>query len=305
MLDIIIPTYNAKDTIDKTLDSIKRQKTKYDFCVYLVNDKSDYNYDIEINKYSKYFKIKELKLNKNMGPGHAREYGIKKSNNPYIMFIDSDDYLYIEDAVDKLVSKIIEGYDLVISKFILDRDNKIEEKNDLAWLHGKIYKREFLLKNDIHFNNTRANEDNGFNRLVFLLEPKIYYLNDITYYYFDNKNSITRKDNRLYKFTGLEGYSYNMVWAINEAIKRGASDRMIATSSYSIILAMYYYYLDLSKQYDGNKILEWSKEIKKIYLKYKKYLTDELEHLIYVIQRDNYKDIDEYLSFNDFLDLID
>ena len=28
---------------------------------------------------------------------------------------------------------------------------------------------DFINKNDVHFNETRANEDNGFNRLLFLL----------------------------------------------------------------------------------------------------------------------------------------
>ena len=44
ILNIIIPAYNAKETLDKTLMSLCLQRTKYKFNVLIVNDKSDYNY---------------------------------------------------------------------------------------------------------------------------------------------------------------------------------------------------------------------------------------------------------------------
>lgn len=66
------------------------------------------------------------------------------------------------------------------------RDNAktVKEKN-LIWLHGKVYRREFLENNDIHFNNSSANEDNGFNRLVLLNNPVIAYIDRLTYVYSD------------------------------------------------------------------------------------------------------------------------
>ena len=63
-----------------------------------------------------------------------------------------------------MYNKILkEDADILISNFIYRRDEKelIKEKN-LIWLHGKMYKRKFLIDNSIRFNNSRANEDNGF-----------------------------------------------------------------------------------------------------------------------------------------------
>ena len=111
---------------------------------------------------------------------------------------------------------------------ILERDNKREIKTkDNVWLHGKVYKREFIEKNKVSFNSTRKNEDSGFNRLLFLLNDKIEYLDTVTYVYQDNQNSITRKDNRRYKFEGLEGLAENMEWAYFEAKKRNVDKNLL------------------------------------------------------------------------------
>ena len=217
-LDIIIPCYNSKETIFNTLFSISIQKETPNFKVYLINDKSEYDYSEEVNYFSKYYNIEEIKLDINKGPGGARKEGINRSSSPYIMFIDSDDLLYDSSSIKGLY-EAVQGYDICISNFILERDGVrvVKEKNKV-WLHGKIYKREFLDKHNINFNNTRANEDNGFNRLIILLDPKIRYLDKITYIYKENENSITRSNNRNYKISGLEGFCINMKWALANTV---------------------------------------------------------------------------------------
>ena len=94
MIDVIIPAYNAHNTIEKTLDSILHQTISNMLNVYVVNDCSDKNYDEIIKKYKKDINIKEIKISKNGGPGVARQKGIDLSNGKYILFIDSDDIFY-------------------------------------------------------------------------------------------------------------------------------------------------------------------------------------------------------------------
>ena len=229
---------------------------------------------------------------------------IDNTNSNYILFIDADDYLYSPESINLLLSQIkTNNADLLISNFIYERDNKKEiKKNDVIWMHGKIYKRKFLEDNKIRFNSTRTNEDNGFNRLIILLSPKIVYLNEITYVYHDNNNSITRKDNRLYRFTGLEGYAYNMNWAMEEAIKRNALDLGIAITSIAALCSMYYYYLELYNIYDVEKIIKWSKPI---YLMYKKYEVIAIQYETKILEnlKNNYQDknIKMIITFKDFL----
>jgi glycosyltransferase involved in cell wall biosynthesis len=236
--------------------------------VYLINDKSDYDYSSFVSFFSEYYSIKEIKLKNNMGPGGARREGNNKSKSKFIMFIDSDDMLYDSVSLYNLYNTINHSsYDVVISNFILERDNVriIEEKNHI-FLHGKIYRRSFLKKNNITFNDSRANEDNGFNRLIIFLNAKIGYSDIVTYLYKENPKSITRNNNRSYKIDGLEGFVYNMKWAIEETKKRGKSLETLPDFSYAVLMSLYYDYLSFIKEKNVNKILEYAKEILPYYL---------------------------------------
>lgn len=263
-VDIIIPAYNSINTISIPLDSLKKQKTKYKFRVVIVNDNSSYSYKNILDKYSKYMSIEEIVLDKNGGPAVARQKGIDYTDSKYIMFIDSDDYLFSSDSIQKLVDNIsLCNSDVAMGNFILERDNKEElVKNNSVWMHGKIYRRSFLEDNNIRFNTSRVNEDNGFNRLVVLLTKNISHLDEVVYVYKENDNSITRRNDRLNKFTGLEGYAYNMDWAFNEAKKRGVPQKEIEYHALSILIVSYYSYFDLKDKYDVSKILVWFKKVK-------------------------------------------
>ena len=59
-ISIIIPAYNAKKTLNKTLASIAIQKGIETVNVYLINDASDYDYNEFIKYYSNFYNIKEI-----------------------------------------------------------------------------------------------------------------------------------------------------------------------------------------------------------------------------------------------------
>ena len=59
MIDIILPCYNAKETLTNTLLTVMYQTFK-DFKVYLINDHSKYNYKEEVDFFSKFFYIEEI-----------------------------------------------------------------------------------------------------------------------------------------------------------------------------------------------------------------------------------------------------
>ncbi len=307
MIDIIIPAYNAKKTIFKTLASITLQTIRNDLNVYIINDASDYDYQEEIEFFKDKLHVEELKLTVNGGPGLARDYGIDNSNSEYIIFIDADDVFYNCYSVESLYKKIKDSkLDLVISHILYERDKKREKyEANFTFMHGKIYRREYLENNNIRFNNTRANEDNGFNNLLLLLGINYGILDEITYIYRENCDSITRKNNREYKFLGLEGYGYNLTWALKEAIKRNANNCIISFNSYKYLLSFYYYYQIFINRKDKDKILEWSRNLKKIYLSYKKYenklFNEKIEDIQYKLfcKEDNVKKAteDDFLNF--------
>ena len=254
MIDIIIPVYNARKTLELTLMSIKLQTIINKINIYLIDDNSSEDYKDILNKY-KDMNIIYIKLDKNNGPAVARQKGIEMSSSKYIMFIDADDLLYDADSIKKLYNKIEEDYDYVVGITIDEKQNtQIMNESDL---HGKIYKREFLLKNNIKFNNTRIHEDNYFNNLVLLCEPKQKELLENIYIYVDNKDSITNI-NKEKEFDNLEIYISNIKEIIEEATTRNIEKDLII--KYLIMKLKY-----INRIY--NKLSEKQQEIFKNWLK--------------------------------------
>jgi len=86
MISIIIPTYNRKKSLQKTLKVLQNQSYK-DFEIIVVDDGSSDSTENFIK--TNYPQIKFLKQN-NQGPGTARNTGIKKAQGEIIAFTDDD-----------------------------------------------------------------------------------------------------------------------------------------------------------------------------------------------------------------------
>lgn len=264
MIDLIIPIYNAKNTLDLTLMSIKMQTILNKINVYLIDDCSEDNYDEIINNY-KDMNIIYKKLDKNSGPAVARQVGMDISSSDYIMFIDADDLFYDADSVKKLYSEIEKGFDYVIG-ITYEEKRKIKIMNE-SDLHGKIYRRKFIEDNQIRFNNTRFHEDNYFNNLVLACEPLIKKIFDFVYIYVYNEESITNIQKEK-EFERLEILLSNMRQLLDESKKRNCNREKIA---YLMFIKVKYFnqiYLEFTKEQKE----EFKLWIKKYNLKIEKYL---------------------------------
>lgn len=246
MIDVIIPAYKSHSTIKRTLYSIACQKNSDDLNVYIINDNPDDNYDTEINFFKHFLKIKELKYDKNRGPGYARQYGLNNSCGDYIVFIDSDDIFSSPLSILKMYKEIVkDDFDVLVSTFYEQSIDNIfyEYKNDSVGLHGKMFKRKFLEENNIVFPDLYSEEDNSFNQLIILYNPKVKYIEDVTYVWLYNNNSIVRKDN--YNKNIDIKYLKAMYYVANKV----KNDKNINKHEFSIfcfkpLVALYYYNLD-------------------------------------------------------------
>ena len=311
MIDIIIPAYNAHDTIEQTLCSIAYQNIANLLNVYIIDDCSKKDYSDVVSFFENFINIKLFRLPENMGPGCARQYGIDHSNSEYIVFIDADDVFADSFSIQNLYNNIKENEcDLVIGNFIEESSNQFyEHNNDLTWLHGKIYKRSFLEKYNIRFNETRSNEDNGFNQLILLCEPKMVFLNSKVYIWKNNSKSITRSNNHEYQLTGLEGFAYNINYALENGLERNCNLTNISNLAFATLISEYFYYLKYYDTEEIKKMLKQSKHTLELYNKFP--LSEEVKETMFINQIKSSLDEEEsrnilnpIISFDNYIELL-
>lgn len=94
-IDIIIPAYNAQETIKRTLASIYMQTIRDDLHVIIVDDctpDGQKSYQEIADKFVALgLDVKVISLNVNRGPGVARQRGIEAGTSQYFTCIDADD----------------------------------------------------------------------------------------------------------------------------------------------------------------------------------------------------------------------
>lgn len=266
-IDVIIPAYNVPDDIMfRCLASIACQDIVKDLEVTIVDDASTVqNYQKVADNFASIMKINILRYETNGGPGVARQYGIDHTKNGYMTFIDADDTLNGSFALKALRNGIemnnglyhmcVGVFDEVHEEGLAPGDGPIlmTHEQDMVWMFGKLYRRSFIDRYNIHFHETsRANEDNGFNTMIRLCSSEQEQINFIAahvYYWHENPNSITRANDCQYSYGSSErdsfyGYVENMIFAIKEAKKRKPYNGFITMWSVNCMLNIYEYYIE-------------------------------------------------------------
>ena len=101
-ISVIIPMYNASETIVRVLNSVKNQTLKCDYEILVINDGSKDNSKEIVEKYisensgSNIILIDQL----NGGVSTARNAGLRASKGELIAFLDSDDE-WFPDKLEK------------------------------------------------------------------------------------------------------------------------------------------------------------------------------------------------------------
>ncbi len=299
MIDIIIPLYNAKDTISKTLYSILLQKNLKDLHVYLVDDCSSCSYDEVISFFSNKMDLHYVRLEKNSGPGVARQYGIDHSNSPYIVFCDSDDVFYDCFSLTNLVRFMKDGnYDVSLGMVVEKYPNAINwypVRFDV--LHSKIYKRSYLKKHHIHFPELYNAEDLGFNNLVLMSGAKFGYCNyDTVYAYVRREGSLTQTKD-YYPEKHIRSYIESLKWSVSVAEERKWKKDTIASVVLDSFCYLFFYFFDHFHAKDMKYVISAIS----IYDKYSPYMSEKTREktLDFWLQRFGARR--NTISFKDFI----
>ncbi len=219
-ISTIIPVYNQEKYIEKALKSIVDQTFK-PYEILIINDASMDKTQDKCKEFKILYKnIRIINLTKNMGVSNARNIGIDNANGDYIHFIDSDDTIE-KDMYENIIVEIgNKEKDLIITGTRYNENNKINiyipQKGNINTLNemksfikencvsgrrdifnvvwNKLYKRDFLLENDIRFDkDVTFGEDFLFNLKCMKKTNSIYIINKAYYNYMRRANEETLK----------------------------------------------------------------------------------------------------------------
>lgn len=176
-LQILIPQYQETDEIIKPLlGSIALQQSVdlNEVGVIITNDGSDVKLSEDLlNSYP--YKI-EYYQNEHLGVSATRNACLDHATADYVMFCDADDMFYNVCGLYIVFREIddLGGFDALISSFLEETrmpDNKnkpiyITRELDSTFVHGKFYRRKYLIKNKIRFNPNLVVYENISDTLV-------------------------------------------------------------------------------------------------------------------------------------------
>lgn len=227
-ISVIIPVYNAENTIEKCLNSIINQ-TVQPMEIVVVNDGSKDASEEKIKKIQQEHPNIKYFYKENSGVAKTRNFGINKARGEYILFIDSDDF--IEPNLIETVNKYI-SQDIEIIKYKLkriDKNGNITEKVDgpvFEKMSGEdafnilyyqdllidspcVYaiKKDLFSKNKFEFRG-KYHEDFGLVPLVLATATSVVSLQDFFYNYVQGEESITRSEDYSKTVTRFESALY-------------------------------------------------------------------------------------------------
>lgn len=209
---IIVPVYNTEAYLDKCLQSILNQ-TFTDFEVILIDDGSQDKSGEICEKYAQSDKRIRLIHQENQGVSAARNIALGMASAPYIIWVDSDDWIgkdllaEVKKTIDQTSADIIifdycivsiEGCKKHAMKYHKGFLNKQEVMSALAldkdvqsYLWDKAFKRSLF--EGVFFPDIYGIlEDYSIMHLLFHRADTFYYLPRLFYYYLARPGSISR-----------------------------------------------------------------------------------------------------------------
>lgn len=215
-VSVVVPVYNAEETLERCLDSLISQSYKNIEIVCVNDGSSDSSLKI-LNKYRKKDeRIVVIDNDKNRGCSYTKNRGIDNATGDFICFVDSDDYIE-NNMINELVDfQRKNNLDLVKCHYNNYEDGKLKNtilnypeekilntKKDINEFKTKLFSGEIpgylqllLIKRNV-LNDKKINEKIAFlEDVTFYLELlsekiKVGILNKRLYNYVNNKNGLT------------------------------------------------------------------------------------------------------------------
>ena len=215
-VSFILPVYNVEQYLERCVGSVEEQCV--DAEIILVDDGSTDGSGVLAENLSQGKDNIFVIHQKNGGLSAARNTGLRFATGEYVLFVDSDDWL-LPNTVDKLVEAADqERLDVGVADFIYydegigERDNKIKpfhfnepvvgeefflqslkHRSTLKMVWKSIYRREFLIENNLFFREGYNHEDEEWTPRVYLKAKKMLDIDIVFYCYYIRAESISNQ----------------------------------------------------------------------------------------------------------------
>lgn len=214
-ISVIIPCYNCQDTLEHCLSTVLGQ-TFHDFEVIIIDDGSQ---DDSVNICTRYAAADpriHIHHQAHQGPGVARNAGIALARGSYLMFLDADDF-FEPDLLGVLYHRaILTAADITACRFwvfddIVKIDREVDWDIDISVFRDRftfcprdfpqqvfqifntaswfsLYKKDFIVANDIHFSDWIRSEDNLFTMGAVAMAERVSVVNRRLIHYRVNRS---------------------------------------------------------------------------------------------------------------------
>ena len=163
LVSIIVPVYNVEELLYNCLMSVVYQ-TLADTEVIVVNDASPDNSQAIIDQFVAAFpdKVRCVVHDHNQGLAYARRTGLRCAKAPYVLFVDSDDFVSGDICEELLNTVTIEKLDMLYFPFLRYWEESGREerlypprqatnmllRGGYAAFWGAMYRKDFLLEHE-------------------------------------------------------------------------------------------------------------------------------------------------------------
>ncbi|MGN0496565.1 MAG: glycosyltransferase family 2 protein [Lachnospiraceae bacterium] len=232
LVSIIIPCYNVEQYVERCFNSIKTQTLGFEKIeLIFVNDGSSDNTLEKLSKIEEQYPENIIVINfeENRGQGAARNCALEYASAPYVGFVDSDDW--IEDTMFKKLIDTIAKYncDFVECRWNYATDegffpvtfeevppgfydlSKSDIKNEIISIQlgftsmcNKVFKKDFIIDNDIFCPEGLRYEDIFFCYLAFLYADSYYAIEDVFYHYYSNPKGTVQQIHNTYQLDKMD-----------------------------------------------------------------------------------------------------
>ncbi|MGN0343249.1 MAG: glycosyltransferase family 2 protein [Roseburia sp.] len=204
-LSVIVPVYNGAGRIKRCIESLWAQ-TYQELELIIIDDGSkDESFRIlqdMLQNSDRPHPVTRLLHQENQGVAKTRNSGILMAQGEYVTFVDQDDYVttdycerYMQEAQQWDADIVIGGYERISDEGKVSRRVSLTQQEWSKFVMvapwGHVYRREFLLQNQIEFLHTGIGEDIYFNLVAYAYTKKIHIIPDTSYRWVDNPASVS------------------------------------------------------------------------------------------------------------------